>query len=252
MIPRDHTPAESEEQRHDDRHIALAAVRRVQLAALFTKAATHRGTNTRGPRGAAFLAHADIKANGRPHVPELQRDDHSEDTHGARPEKAVTQVQVFLANQLASARQVPPGIDVLGADKHRQHQRDERERQERGKALEDAYHGARPARGGDALHRDKHHAGRRNRREEQPIRVERLPGAAVAAHGAVREDGEAGDEHCKERLLDRRRNRLVQDRLHAIARGARSLVGAHCGWPSVLVSAAPSAAFGVAVTVGCA
>src|SRR5262249_23947786 len=59
-----------------------------------------------------------------------------------------------------------------------------------------------PARRGDALHRDERHAGGRQRREEQPVGVERAP-------GAIRVDEDAGYED--DRAQDRERERSIRD-----------------------------------------
>ena len=53
----------------------------------------------------------------------------------------------------------------------------ERDRQEGDVAFHEPDDGARPARRRDALHGDEHDAGRRERGEEQPVDVERAPGA---------------------------------------------------------------------------
>ena len=46
---------------------------------------------------------------------------------------------------------------------------------------------ARPARRRDALHRHEHHAGRRDRREEQPVHMKRVPGPVGIAEQASEE-----------------------------------------------------------------
>ena len=67
---------------------------------------------------------------------------------------------------------------VLGP-RHRQ-QQDERDRQEGHVALEEAHHGARPARRHQPLHRRECHTGRRDRGEEDPVAVLVVCPAAVA------------------------------------------------------------------------
>jgi hypothetical protein len=92
-------------------------------------------------------------------------------------------------------------------DGEAEQEEDQRDRQEGDVAFEEADDRARPAGGGDALHRHEHHAGRRDRREVEPVDVERAPGA-VRREEEPRDEGDRAERREREGdRLDARRDR---------------------------------------------
>ena len=188
LIPRDHAPAEAEDQCHEHRELALQRVRGMQLAALLTKRGAHARADTSGPAGTGFRRYTHIESHRCPDIPKLNAHDDEEHRCITEGKEAVPQPQLFFV--LERAEFVPPRIGVLATEEQQHQQAQERDRQKCDIALEEADHAARPTRGGNALYRNKHHRGRGNGGEEQPVHLKGVPGPVVTGGGAVDENHE--------------------------------------------------------------
>ena len=206
VIPCHEAPTDHE--RHADRHreLALQGVLRVQLATLVAKARAHLGAKTGRPLGAVLREDGDVHTDGVVHEQQLQHHHGAEEEDTAQHEPAGLQVARLLGDRDRFA--TSPREDVLASREEDEQQDHERDRQERHVAFREADDWTRPASGDDALHGGERRTGRRDRGEEQPVEMQRLPRAIRVAEQAEDEHRDADHGRAERGHLDSARYRL--------------------------------------------
>ena len=218
QVPRQHRPSRTR-SRIDDEHgePPLQRVRAVQLAPLLAEAGAHPRADPRRPLRAALRQHADVEADA------TCQTYHSCSTASSAEDHDVARRSGTRGRDRPPSRRarraVRPREDVAAPTNRISSRKHERDRQERDVALREADDAARPARRRDALHGDEHHAAGRDRGEEQPVHVERVPGAVDADRTTpTTKMSDADDRAARARRRERLRQRLFDAAITTLAR----------------------------------